>query len=129
MALLAGLWPSPPMTPEEVMVWAAELTGRQRITPEEAKTVLVRLAESGIEDAKYRPRAGQIIAMVQALRRKRALDRPLPELPSGDDIMSVEELSAAVIELRQQIRYRKGSFVPSDHAGAALYAASRNKRR
>ena len=74
LVMLAGFWPSPAMTPEEVMAWSAELTGRLRITPEEASTVLRVFAEGGTDDSKFRPRAGQIIPMVQALRRKRALE-------------------------------------------------------
>lgn len=76
MALLAGLWPSPPVTYEEALAWSAELTGRQKISPEEANTILAEFAESGTEVSKYRPRPGQIIPMVQALRRKRAIGRP-----------------------------------------------------
>jgi hypothetical protein len=72
LVMLAGFWPSPAMTPEEVMAWSAELTGHLRITPEEASTVLRQFAESGTDDSKFRPRAGQIIAMVQGLRRRRA---------------------------------------------------------
>ncbi len=76
MAMIAGLWPSPPVSYEEALAWSAELTGRLRITSEEANTVLAQFAESGLDDAKYRPRPGQIVAMVQHLRRRRALDRP-----------------------------------------------------
>jgi hypothetical protein len=72
LTMLAGFWPSPAMTPEEVMAWAAELIGHLRITPEEASTVLRQFAEGGTDDSKFRPRAGQIVAWVQALRRKRA---------------------------------------------------------
>jgi hypothetical protein len=72
LTMLAGFWPSPEMTPEEVMAWAAELTGHLRITPEEASTVLRQFAEDGADDSKFRPRAGQIVAWVQAQRRKRA---------------------------------------------------------
>ena len=76
MALIAGLWPSPPVTFEEAVAWSGELTGRTRITSEEATTVLTRFAESGLDDAKFRPRPGEIVSMVQGLRRKRALDKP-----------------------------------------------------
>ena len=89
LIILAGFWPSPAMTPEEVMAWSAELTGRLRITPEEASTVLRQFAESGTDDSKFRPRAGQIISMVQALRRKRAAEvssRALIEAPTVHQI-------------------------------------------
>lgn len=85
LVMLAGFWPSPAMTPEEVMAWSAELTGHLRITPEEASTVLRQFAECGTDDSKFRPRAGQIVAIVQALRRKRAVNissRALIEAPN-----------------------------------------------
>ena len=102
MAMLAGFWPTPQLAPEEVLAWVAELTDRHmRITADEAQRVLRQLAEAGIEESKFRPRPGQIVPMVQELRRKRALDRPLPALPSGDQILSGDELSIRISELRK----------------------------
>jgi hypothetical protein len=109
LIMLAGFWPSPAMTPEEVMAWSAELTGRLRITPEEASTVLRQFAESGTDDSKFRPRAGQIIPMVQALRRKRATEvssRALIEAPivQSDPVTFADGIAAcrAAIAAGQQ---------------------------
>jgi hypothetical protein len=109
LALLAGLWPSPEMTREEVMAWTGELAGRQEITPEEAMTVLARFAESGIGSSKFRPGAGQIVPMVRELRRKRTLDQPLPALPSGNEICTPEQVREHCARIRIEAGCRLGN--------------------
>ena len=81
LEILSGYWPTPALTDEEVKAWYAELCGsHMRITTEEAGKVIAAWARSGEE---WRLRPGQIVAEVQALRRKRALAVRLPALPSG----------------------------------------------
>ena len=48
-----------------------------------AAGVLRQLAEAGIEESKYRPRPGQIVPMVQELRRKRALEQAIAGVAIG----------------------------------------------
>ena len=116
LEILSGYWPTPALTDEEVKAWYAELCGsHMRITTEEAGKVIAAWARSGEE---WRLRPGQIVAEVQALRRKRALDRPLPALPSGDELLSGLELSARIAELRSAI-----------DAGRAALAARRDAAR
>ncbi len=111
MAMLSGFWPTPLMTPEEVLAWVAELTSRQMsLTTDEAQRVLRQLAESDIDESKYRPRPGQIVPMVQALRRRRAAGDRWLALPSGDEILSGDELSAKVAELRTACGFVKGAM-------------------
>ena len=104
LEILSGYWPTPALTDEECKAWYAELRGPLKITTEEAGKVIAGWARSGAE---WRLRPGQIVSEVQALRRKRALDRPLPELPSGAEIMTGDELAAAVAELRASLGWTK----------------------
>jgi hypothetical protein len=124
LTMLAGFWPSPQMTSEEVLAWAAELTGHLRITPEEASTVLRQFAESGTDDSKFRPRAGQIVAMVQALRRKRAAEvssRALIEAPGvqsdpitfADGMAALRRAVAAGQQQQEQQRTQRQAQVKS----------------
>jgi len=120
MAMLSGFWPTPLLTPEEVLAWVAELTSRQMgVTTDEAQVVLRQLAEAGIEESKYRPRPGQIVPMVQALRRKRALDRPVAALnPAEIFTGNYDEIRAQTIaDCRASI-----------DAGATALAAGRARR-
>lgn len=87
IALIAGLWPTPAMADEEAAAWGLVLVRSARISREEATTVLVAVAENG---AQWRPRPGELIAMVQHERRQRALRTPRPALPSGEKIASKE---------------------------------------
>jgi len=101
LEILSGYWPTPALSDEECKAWYSELCGSYiKIKTEEAGTVIAAWARSGEE---WRLRPGQIVAEIQALRRKRALDRPLPALPSGDEVLSGSELSAKVSELRRAI--------------------------
>lgn len=79
LAMVAGYWPQPVLSTEEATAWAAELCGSLRITPEEARTVIVAAAEDGRE---FRMKPGQLVPAVQALRRQRALER-IPMLASA----------------------------------------------
>lgn len=78
LAAVAGYWPTPALTTEEVVAWTTELCGPSRITYDEALATVK--AEAGRE---WRPRAGQIVAMVQHYRRQESLRRPKPALPPG----------------------------------------------
>jgi hypothetical protein len=121
MAMLSGFWPTPLMTPEEVLAWVAELTSRQMgVTTDEAQVVLRQLAEAGIEESKFRPRPGQIVPMVQALRRRRALDRPVAAIEPAEIFTgNYDEIRAQTIaDCRASI-----------DAGAASVAARRARRR
>lgn len=71
LAMIAGYWPTPALTTEEVSAWTTELVSTSRISAEEARTVIINFAETG---AVYRPRPGQLLGLVQSLRRKRAFD-------------------------------------------------------
>jgi hypothetical protein len=73
MEILSGYWPTPDLTDEEVRAWYSELCGYLKITAEEAGKVIATWARSG---ETFRLRPGQIVAEVQALRRRRALERP-----------------------------------------------------
>jgi hypothetical protein len=106
MALVAGLWPTPEVTYEEALAWSAELTGRQKITRAEAMGVLQDFAESGTQECRFRPRAGQIISMVQAHRRKRATERPIPELPGPQDFSS-DIVTTTLASCREAINRNK----------------------
>ncbi len=90
IAMLAGYWPTPQMGPEEVTAWAGELCGPVRIRPDEAQRVITDAAHHGSE---FRLRPGQMIDGVQALRRRRVIDRnsralieAVPE-PTDPDVM------------------------------------------
>jgi len=75
MEILSGYWPTPALTEEEVKAWINELcSNHMRITTEEAGKVIAAWARSG---ETFRLRPGQIVAEVQALRRRRAFDRPV----------------------------------------------------
>lgn len=101
MALIAGFWPTPALTEEEILSWSVELTSRMKISSEEATTALKSFAESGLDEAKFRPRPGQIVSMVQALRRKRASERPavgaLEPVTFGPDHEDVRESAIAAM--------------------------------
>jgi hypothetical protein len=83
LEVLSGYWPTPALTEEELKVWVTELCGRMRITFEEAAKVITAWARSG---ETFRLRPGQIVAEVQALRRRRAFDRPIAELVPAFEI-------------------------------------------
>ena len=105
LEILSGYWPTPALTDEEIKAWYVELCGPLKITTEEASKVIAAQARSGQE---WRMRPGQIVIEVQQLRRRRALDRPLPALPSGDQILRGDELVAKVAELRQRCGLVRG---------------------
>ncbi|HXN60013.1 MAG TPA: hypothetical protein VN886_06125 [Acidimicrobiales bacterium] len=106
LEILSGYWPTPALTDEEVKAWYNELCRSYlKITTEEAGKIIAASARSG---ETFRLRPGQIVAEVQALRRRRALDCP-PALPSPDEFMTGPELAAAIGELRQQLGWVKGS--------------------
>jgi len=74
LASLVGFWPTPALTSEETLAWVCELTGPLKITPAEAQHAIRKHAETGAE---FRIRPGQIIELVQAIRRMRAVhERP-----------------------------------------------------
>ena len=83
LEVLSGYWPTPALTDEECMAWVTELCGRMRITAEEAAKVITHWARSG---ETFRMRPGQIVAEVQALRRRRTFDRPVAELVEAFEI-------------------------------------------
>jgi hypothetical protein len=83
LEVLSGYWPTPALTEEEVKAWVTELCGRQKITTEEAAKVITAWARSG---ETFRLRPGQIVAEIQALRRRRAFDRPNAELVPAFEI-------------------------------------------
>lgn len=78
---LAGYWPTPALTPEEVAAWTETLNGPSKLTAEEVTTLLKTEAATGRE---WRPRAGEMIALVQGLRRQRILEKPLAERDLSD---------------------------------------------
>jgi hypothetical protein len=96
---LRGFWPSPPMTPEEEFAWVSELTDPHlAISTEEALTVLARMSRSG---EPFRPRIGQVVDAVRALRRVRVavLQSGLQSEP-GDDIAPPEVVAGHLAEIR-----------------------------
>ena len=78
LATMAGYWPTPAMTEEEVIAYTVELTGPARITAVEAGRVIK--AESGRQ---WRPRAGEFVGLVQHYRRADALRNPRPAIGRG----------------------------------------------
>ena len=83
LEVLSGYWPTPALTEEEVKAWVTELCGHMKITTEEAAKVIHAWSRSG---ETFRLRPGQIVAEVQALRRRRAFDRPIAELVPAFEI-------------------------------------------
>jgi len=87
---LAGYWPTPALEEAEVKALVVELTGPLRITPQEAATVIKLEAGTGRE---WRPKPGQIVALVQHHRRQEALRRPRPALSSAPYCTKSENLA------------------------------------
>jgi hypothetical protein len=85
LAMILGYWSTPTLPEEEAAAFLRELaSASMRITPEEAWAVIDELKLT--PEGRYRPRPGQFVAAVQALRRFRRLTtiRPmLPEAPVG----------------------------------------------
>ena len=73
-----------------------------KITTEEAVKVITRCARSG---ETFRMRPGQIVAEVQALRRRRAFDRPIANSSSfeiAENHDEIREKTIADAELRSK---------------------------
>ena len=73
IARLIGYWTTPELTPEESLAWTETLLGSLQITSEEAVHVLRAEAENGRQ---WRPRPGELVALVQELRRRRVMASP-----------------------------------------------------
>jgi hypothetical protein len=111
LEILSGYWPTPALTDEEVKAWLNELCGRHmRITSEEAGRVIAGFARTG---STFRLRPGQIVSEVQALRRRRALDRPVPALQSAADFGPDHD------EVRRQTLARCRAVLAAAQGGAA----------
>ena len=96
MAVLAGYWPTPVLTAEEVTAYTAEFTGPLRITYSEARAMLQ--AEKGRQ---WRPRPGEVVELVQHYRRQSALRKP-PALGEGA-FSTKEQALGHLAALRQSI--------------------------
>ena len=67
LATISGYWPTPTMSTEEVIAWTSELSGRYRMTYAEVREVI-----DTEKSRDWRPRAGELIGLVQAHRRAEA---------------------------------------------------------
>lgn len=106
---LNGYWATPEMTVEETLAWTETLTGPARITAGEAVTVIRAEAESGRE---WRLRPGEIVALVQALRRRRALENPRPavdlERPELEEITEKKTREEWIADAKAKLRESRG---------------------
>ena len=98
IAMLSGYWPSPALSDDEGAAWMVTLTRGARFTVDEARSVLVACAENG---DKWRPRAGEFVAMVQHQRRQRALRTPQGALPSGEKVAGKDDHLRGLAECRR----------------------------
>lgn len=81
IAMVMGYWSTPACPDEEAAAWLRGLTAAPlRITPQEARTVIDEMVRSG---GRFRPRPGELISAVQALRRHRKLMTPTPTLAAA----------------------------------------------
>jgi hypothetical protein len=99
LALLSGYWPTPALTEDEARVWMMTLTA-STVSKEEARSVIVGCANHG---DKWRPRAGEFVAMVQSRRRQRDLRESRPTLPSGEKFAGKNAQLEALADCRRMI--------------------------
>lgn len=84
VARLLGYWPSPPITDEEALIWANELTDPELdLTYSEVAAAIRRCSYAG---ERHRPRPGAVVAAVRAERRAlRRLDDTKALVAAGSD--------------------------------------------
>jgi hypothetical protein len=99
LAAMAGYWPTPQLTEEEVVAWTTELTGPIGISYTEAVKVI--RAEGARQ---WRPRPGEFVELIQHYRRQDALRKPRPALPSGIRIASKEMNDEWIVKCRDLLK-------------------------
>ena len=102
LAAMAGYWPTPQLTEEEVIAWTTELTGPIGISNVEARKVI--RAESSRQ---WRPRPGEFVELIQHYRRQEALRSPKPALESGVKIASREMSLEQIAHCRTLLKGEK----------------------
>ena len=78
LAALAGYWPTPALTEEEVIAWTTELAGGYKTDRPEVMRVIQSEASR-----QWRPRPGEMVELIQHYRRQDALRQPRPALTEG----------------------------------------------
>jgi hypothetical protein len=104
LTVISGYWGTPVLTEEEVVAFTTELTGPARISYVEV--VQVVRAEAGRQ---WRPRPGELVALVQHYRRRRAIDHPRPALESGEGPVCTREQNLAHISEMKGILQTKAT--------------------
>ena len=101
LAMIAGYWPTPALSEEEIIALTTELVGPSRLTCEEVVAVIS--AEKGRQ---WRPRPGELVGMVRHYRGQKALRERRPEL-EADSPATPEQTLAAIAECRAILTARR----------------------